>query len=525
MKRFNVTGTCYPAEHYMVDISERLEIITQMVERGDYFCINAGRQYGKTTTLHAAEHVLSNAYLVLSMSFEGMSPSQFESIERLGYAFLEEIQNSFDCGILDDLPESVAELLQRTLSDAKAEMIRTNVLSSLITKFCKLSPRKVVLIIDEVDQASNHASFIEFLGILRKKFLVRDKAPTFQSVILAGVYDIKNLKLKMRPEAEHQYNSPWNIAARFDVDLALPAAGIEGMISEYKHDHAGVPEIDCMDTHAMAQMIYDYTSGYPFLVSRLCQILDEKKLRWEKEGFLEAERTLLSEKNTLFDDLTKKLDDFPELYQMLYAHLYQGKRIYYNVSERTMDIATMFGYIKNDHGKLAVSNRIFDTWLYNYFIAREQMTEIFDCGSDDKAQFIKNGQIDMEHLLSRFAVHFNDIYSKEDGKFVEEIGRKMFLLYLKPVINGVGNYYIEAQTRDGTKTDVIIDYLGKQYIIELKIWRGNAYNERGEEQIAGYLDYYHAKKGYLVSFCFNKNKTPGTKTIQIGDKEIVECVV
>ncbi len=28
---------------------------------------------------------------------------------------------------------------------------------------------------------------------------------------LAGVYDIKNLKLKLRPESEHQYNSPWNI--------------------------------------------------------------------------------------------------------------------------------------------------------------------------------------------------------------------------------------------------------------------------------------------------------------------------
>ena len=28
---------------------------------------------------------------------------------------------------------------------------------------------------------------------------------------LAGVYDIKNLKLKLRPGSEHQYNSPWNI--------------------------------------------------------------------------------------------------------------------------------------------------------------------------------------------------------------------------------------------------------------------------------------------------------------------------
>ena len=61
--------------------------------------------------------------------------------------------------------------------------------------------------------------------------------------------------------------------------------------------------------------------------------------------------------------------------------------------------------------------------------------------------------------------------------------------------------------------------------IELKIWRGNAYNERGEKQIAEYLDYFHETKGYLVSFCFNKNKTPGTKTMQIGDKTITETVI
>ena len=302
--------------------------------------------------------------------------------------------------------------------------------------------------------------------------------------------------------------------------MAFNVSDVEGMLQEYESDHH-----TGMDIHSIAKDIIDYTSGYPFLVSRLCMILDEKKLSWDREGFLQAERLLLIEKNTLFDDFTKKLDDFPELYQMLYALLYQGKRIYYNVSERTIDIATMFGYIINDNGKLAVSNRIFETWLYNHFIAKEQMEDIFSAGSIDKNQFIKDGCIDMEHLLARFAVHFNDIYSKKDDAFVEKMGRKLFLLYLKPIINGVGNYYIEDQTRDETRTDVIIDYLGKQYIIELKIWRGNAYNERGEQQIAGYLDYFHAQTGYLLSFCFNKNKQPGVKTVQIDDKTIVECVV
>jgi len=51
MKRFNITGKCIPEQHYMVDISERIERIRKMVDAGDYLCINRGRQYGKTTTL------------------------------------------------------------------------------------------------------------------------------------------------------------------------------------------------------------------------------------------------------------------------------------------------------------------------------------------------------------------------------------------------------------------------------------------------------------------------------------------
>ena len=59
-------------------------------------------------------------------------------------------------------------------------------------------------------------------------------------------------------------------------------------------------------------------------------------------------------------------------------------------------------------------------------------------------------------------VHFHDIYGKDSDEFVEENGRRLFLLYLKPIINGTGNYYIEARTRDQTRTDVIVDYLGRQ---------------------------------------------------------------
>ena len=50
---FNITGCCNPQEHYMVNLDSRLAQIKKMVDKGQYFSINKGRQYGKTTILKA----------------------------------------------------------------------------------------------------------------------------------------------------------------------------------------------------------------------------------------------------------------------------------------------------------------------------------------------------------------------------------------------------------------------------------------------------------------------------------------
>ena len=56
-------------------------------------------------------------------------------------------------------------------------------------------------------------------------------------MILAGVYDIKNLKRKLRPEEGHRYNSPWNIAADFSIEMSFSGSEIAGMLQEYEIDH------------------------------------------------------------------------------------------------------------------------------------------------------------------------------------------------------------------------------------------------------------------------------------------------
>ena len=521
MKSFNITGTCFPDRHYMVDITDRVAEIKKMVDKNQYFCINRARQYGKTTTLHALRGALADDYEIYAISFEGLDLASYETDRHLAYAMLE-LMEMASMATDNNISEPVHALVSQAIQAyAQSRSIHLNHLTRLLIQMNKAASKPLVLIIDEVDQASNYDAFVRILGVLRKQYLERDNMPTFQSVILAGVYDIKNLKLKIRPDAEHAYNSPWNIATHFEVDMGFNVQDVAGMLQAYENDHH-----TGMDIPTMAQRIIDETGGYPFLVSRLCMILDEKIKHWDKEGILKAERWLLSERNTLFDDLIKKLDNFPELSKTLQAILYNGEKYTYTPDHKTFNLAKLFGYIRNnDHGIVVISNRIFEMRLYNFFSSKEESSKLYSSGSIDKNQCIQNNQINMEYLLTRFANHFNEIYGKNDDAFVEKMGRKLFLLYLKPIINGIGNYYIEAQTRDETRTDVIIDYLSQQYIIELKIWRGDAYNQRGEEQIAGYLDYFHAKKGYLLSFCFNKNKTVETKTIQVRDKTIFEVVV
>ena len=73
--------------------------------------------------------------------------------------------------------------------------------------------------------------------------------------------------------------------------------------------------------------------------------------------------------------------------------------------------------------------------------------------------------------------------------------------------------------------DLVIHYLGRRYIVELKIWHGERYNEKGEEQIVSYLGYWNLDTGYLLSFSFNKSKKPDVERVRIADKTVFEGIV
>lgn len=152
-------------------------------------------------------------------------------------------------------------------------------------------------------------------------------------------------------------------------------------------------------------------------------------------------------------------------------------------------MAVMLGFLKEQEGVAVIANRIFEMRLYNLYLSAAQMqeSEIYRISLQDRNQFPDGGQLNMRLVLEKFVLHFHEIYGDRDLGFLEEEGRKYFLLYLRPV--------------------------------------AREYHQRGEEQLAEYLEDYHAKKGYLSSFNFNQKKQTGVYEVKIGDKTLMEAVV
>lgn len=318
-KIFNTAAVCIPGKHYMVNIDKRLEEIKALVDEEDYFTVNCARQYGKTTTLMALEQYLRKEYYVVLMDFQTFDASLFENgnLFSLSFArmFLRLLREN-DPAQSDTIKQITEEL--RLLIARRSSYFTMQMLFEYLSDICAALDKPVVLMIDEVDSAADDQVFLDFLVQIRAYYIRRSIRPTFQSVILAGVYDVKNLKYKLRPEEDHKVNSPWNIAAPFKIDMSFTKDGIAGMLREYEGDyHTG------MNIDGIADLIYGDTSGYPYLVSRLCQLIDtevsasmgSRSAAWTLDGFMEADRILTSEKNTLFESMIGKVINYPNLNQ------------------------------------------------------------------------------------------------------------------------------------------------------------------------------------------------------------------
>jgi len=525
VKKFNVTGMCVPDEHYMVDIKEKLLQIMNLVHDANYFTINRARQFGKTTTLASLERLLNDTsdYICVSLSFEGVGLAMFSAEDIFCRKFLAQMARAFrrkGYGFAN--------------SWANDDVSDFEMLGEHINKMCE--NKKIVLIIDEVDATSNNRIFLLFLGMLRSLFLRRQarEAHTFHSVILAGVHDVKNIKLKLineglhskASEGEGSYNSPWNIATNFTVDMSFTALEISTMLNEYEEVHK--TDMDIID---VSEEIFRFTNGYPYLVSRLCQFINnDGSGKWTTEGVQSAVKSVALEKSVLKDDIFKNMENNTAIYDFMYGLLIGGSNKRVSIFDPIVERCVMFGFIVVDSaGRASVANKIFEMAMMDYFISKENSAgAIADQVCNGMHNEITNGgKFDMELCMRKFAEHYEDIYADADSAFLERHGRMIFLSFLKPLVNGMGFFHIESQFTDMRRMDVVVDYGNEQFIVELKLWKGEKAQERAYDQLLGYMNSRHLDKGYLLTFDFRKNENREQKTewVQVDGKRIFEVIV
>ncbi|MEN9611857.1 MAG: hypothetical protein RLZZ628_2671 [Bacteroidota bacterium] len=478
----------------MADVSQKMAATLKLVQEGAYFIINRPRQYGKTTTLYSLSHALRQKqdYLVFNMSFEGLDNAFFKEDENFAAGFVD---------LLGDYASAYAPELEAWLVEIAPKVKTMKQLDKTITQLVNKTTKKVVILIDEVDQSSNNEVFIKFLALLRNKYLARGTFNTFHSVVLAGVHDVKSLKMKMRPDSEQKYNSPWNIAADFKVDMNLYPHEIQPMLEDYVREK-GV----AMDTSAMSYGLFYYTSGYPFLVSRLCKIIDEEILptkntrNWTESDLETAVRKIVWETNTNFETLAKNLENSPELYDLVYKIAIDNETMGFNPLDPIVNFGIIYGLFVNRNNLIAIHNRIYREVLLNYMsfkFHRIQATQGIDFGSgyrnDDKT-------LNMEAVLLGFQSFMKREYSRKNRDFLEKHARLVFLAFLKPIINGAGYDFKEPQISEEKRLDVVITYYEHKYISELKLWRGQKLHEKGLIQLTDYLESQQLTEGYLLIF-------------------------
>lgn len=207
-KHFNTSGPVVPSDHYCIDPMQRLdwEEAQVLIERHKYFVLHAPRQTGKTSTLLAMMEVLNNSgeYHALYVNIEAAQAAREDA--ESGIAIVcETIANSANVYQIEPrLTGMVRELL--------ATQQARSALTTLLSQWAQLSPKPIVLMLDEVDTLVGD-TLISLLRQIRAGYAQRPRAFP-QSIILCGVRDVRDYRIQNPHKETITGGSAFNIKTK-----------------------------------------------------------------------------------------------------------------------------------------------------------------------------------------------------------------------------------------------------------------------------------------------------------------------
>ena len=209
MRFFNTEGPVRPDDHYAipslgcVDVDELLALIRAK----RYFVLHAPRQTGKTSALIALRDLLNSGEVGNFRCVDvNVEPAQVarDDVARGVRAILGSLaENAQELG--DDYPGGVWQ-------DVLASMGPESALNVLLARWCRADPTPLVLLVDEIDSLVGD-TLLSVLRQLRAGYQRRPEAFP-QSVVLCGVRDIRDYRIRSSTGEVIAGGSPFNVAAK-----------------------------------------------------------------------------------------------------------------------------------------------------------------------------------------------------------------------------------------------------------------------------------------------------------------------
>ena len=502
MRFFNTEGPVRPDDHYAIQPLDRMDVdeLLGLIRAKRYFVLHAPRQTGKTSALIALRDLLNSGeagdFRCVHTNVEVGQVARDDTARGIR-AILSRL--AMRARLLGDYfpHESWLDVLEASGPD--------DALGDLLSNWCVANPTPLVLLVDEIDSLVGDT----LLSVLRQLRAGYEQRPEGfpQSVVLCGVRDIRDYRIRSSTGEVIAGGSPFNVAAKSLRMGDFTEAETRALMAQHTE------ETGQRFTAAAVDSVWTQSCGQPWLVNALCAgaCFDNKAGRdrsrtIEVDDVYAAREELILARRTHLDQLTHKLEE--ERVRRVVEPMLSGGE----ARHHTRDLE----YLR-DLGLLAPDSppRIANP-IYREVVPRELGYVLQDSLDIHTRWYVDgDGRLNMTKLLTAFSTFFGEHaehWLAQLGAYREAAPQLILQSYLQRVVNSGGRIEREYGLGRG-RTDLLVLWpreagqpsdLWERFVVECKVLRDTDRKslartvECGVKQTLGYMERCGAEEGHLV---------------------------
>ena len=502
MRFFSTAGPVRPDDHYSIAPLDRVDVdeLLSLIRAKQYFVLHAPRQTGKTSALIALRDLLNSGAV-----------GDFRCVDvnvEVGQVARDDVAEGIRA-VLSSLALSAQLLGDDYLDDVWPDMLAkagaNNALRQVLTRWCVANPVPLVLLVDEIDSLVGDT----LLSVLRQLRAGYPQRPGGfpQSVVLCGVRDIRDYRIRSSTGEVIAGGSPFNIAAKSLRMGDFTEAETRALMAQHTE------ETGQRFSEAAVDAVWTQTCGQPWLVNALCAgaCFDNKAGRdrsraIEVDDVHAAREELILARRTHLDQLAHKLEE--ERVRRVVEPMLSGGEARHHA--RDLEYLRDLGLLAPDSPP-RIANPI-----YREVVPRE-LGYVLQDSLDIRTRWYvdDDGRLNMTKLLTAFGTFFGEHaehWLAQLGAYREAAPQLILQSYLQRVVNSGGRIEREYGLGRG-RTDLLVLWpreagqpsdLWERFVVECKVLRDTDRKslartvECGVKQTLGYMEQCGAKEGHLV---------------------------